>query len=156
MEKNSGFKIEKKESVKVLVKWFFLSNYYLLANKDEKYYGGMLIFWTKSFITLKRFQIVGSETFEDFRSAAIYNVAKNTWTLLEKTSVLREGTDLVVLGQRTFAIGGLSNTTDEFHLGTNSWTSINENLIIPRIQHNSISLPASIFSEISGGCQGIF
>ena len=116
----------------------------------------MEVFWTKSVIAFKTFQIVGSETFEDFRSAAIYNVAKNTWTLLEKTQALREGTDLVVLGQRTFAIGGLSNTIDEFNLENNSWMPVNENLTIPRIQHNSISLPASIFSEISGGCQGIF
>ena len=91
----------------------------------------------------------------DFRSAAIYNVAKNVWTLLDKTSVLREGTDVVVLGSQTFAIGGLSETVEEFHFENNTWSSVNQTLIIPRIQHNSISLPASIFSAISGGCQGI-
>jgi hypothetical protein len=101
------------------------------------------------------FQVVGSETFEDFRSAAIYNVAKNTWTALQKTSVLREGTDLVVLGHRIFAIGGLNDSVEEFHLENNTWTSVSQTLTIPRIQHNSVSLPASIFSEISGGCQGV-
>ena len=102
------------------------------------------------------FQIVGSNTFEDFSSAAIYDVADNTWTLLDKTSVLKKGTNLIVLGNHVFALGDLSNTIEEFHLENNTWTLVNQPMIIPRIQHNSISLPASIFSEIAGGCQGIF
>ena len=108
-------------------------------------------FWQQFFSLENSFQIVGSEALEDIKSAAIYNVAQNTWTLLDRTSVLREGTDLVVLGQRTFAIGGLSNTIEEFHFENNTWTSINETLKIPRIQHNSISLPASIFLKFLVG-----
>ena len=100
--------------------------------------------------------VVGSGTFEDFFSAAIYNVVKNVWTMLDKTIYLKAGTDLVRLGNRIFAIGGLSENIEEFHPDDNSWTLVNQNLIIPRAQHNSMSLPASIFSKISGGCQGIF
>ena len=99
--------------------------------------------------------VVGSENFEDFNSAAIYNVANNVWTKLDRTTYLREGTDLVRLGNRIFVLGGLSDNIEEFHQEDNSWTLVNQKLIIPRIQHNSMSLPAEMFLDISGGCQGV-
>ena len=99
--------------------------------------------------------VVGSENFEDFNSAAIYNVANNVWTKLDRTTYLREGTDLVRLGNRIFVLGGLSDNIEEFHQEDNSWTLVSQKLIIPRSQHNSMSLPAETFSDISGGCQGI-
>jgi N-acetylneuraminic acid mutarotase len=99
--------------------------------------------------------VVGSENFEDFNSAAIYNVANNVWTKLDRTTYLREGTDLVRLGNRIFVLGGLSDNIEEFHQEDNSWTLVSQKLIIPRIQHNSMSLPAETFPDISGGCQGV-
>jgi hypothetical protein len=59
------------------------------------------------------------------------------------------------LGNRIFVLGGLSDNIEEFHQEDNSWTLVNQKLIIPRIQHNSMSLPAEMFLDISGGCQGV-
>ena len=99
--------------------------------------------------------VVGSEEFGDYMSAAVYNVGKNYWTKLPPLTFLREGTSLVRLGNRVFAIGGLSDTVEEFHPATNTWSLMSKSLIIPRIHHSSISLPASKFATISGGCQGV-
>jgi hypothetical protein len=55
-------------------------------------------------------------------SAAIYNVGKNLWTKLPALAQLREGTSLVRLGTRVFAVAGLSPTVEEFHPATQNWT----------------------------------
>jgi hypothetical protein len=99
--------------------------------------------------------VVGSDDIVELNSTAIYNVANNVWTKLADTTYFRGGTDLVRLGNRIFALGGLSDNIEEFHQEDNSWTLVSQKLIIPRSQHNSMSLPAETFSDISGGCQGI-
>ncbi len=70
------------------------------------------------------FQVVGSDNYEDYYTAAIYNVASNTWTKLAKTTHLKQGSSLVSLSNRIFSIGGLTDHIEEFHPSNNSWVLI--------------------------------
>jgi len=71
-------------------------------------------------------QVVGSENLADYYSAAIYNVTANTWTKLDRTAHIKEGSSLVSLSNRIFSIGGLSDHIEEFHPSNNSWVSISQ------------------------------
>ena len=66
--------------------------------------------------------VVGSET-DPFRSsAALYHVNSNTWTKLDDTNHPRDGTSLVTLGSRVFAVEGWSTyTVEEFNYKDNTW-----------------------------------
>ena len=84
--------------------------------------------------------VVGSEELADYKTAAIYNVGKNYWTKLPTLSYPREGTSLVRLGDRIFAVAGLNDTVEEFHPNNNSWTLVSNKLLIPRDQYYKTSL----------------
>lgn len=100
--------------------------------------------------------IVGSE-FEDQSSAALFNVESGTWTTLGSTTHPRNGTSLVTLGKRVFAIDGhAGNIVEEFNYNTNSWSSVPISLMTWRNGHQAaLAVPAEKFMNLSGGCTGV-
>jgi len=115
--------------------------------------------WWSSSLTLPNGNIfiVGSYVNQYQYSAAFYNPADNSWTELEKTSNSHFGTILVQLGSRIFAIdGGYTDLVEEFILETNTWESVDVELLVKRDGwHSVLALPARLFSHLPGGCQGI-
>jgi len=115
--------------------------------------------WWSSSLTLSNgnILIVGSAQSGYYYSAALYNPKDNTWIELEKTDANRDGSRLVQLGNKVFAVEGISNKiTEEFLLETNTWEPYDVKLLVRRRgYHSMLSLPAKLFSHLQGGCQGI-
>ena len=66
--------------------------------------------------------VVGSENDPYRSSASLYNVNSNTWTKLNDTNHPRDGTSLLKLENRVFAVEGWSTyTVEEFHSDNNTW-----------------------------------
>ncbi len=100
--------------------------------------------------------VVGSENSLYQSSAALYNIGLKTWTKLPDTSVNRHGTSLVMLGSRVFAMDSDErNVIEEFHYNNNTWSSVEAKLIVPRMHHGTIALPAELFQHLPGGCVGV-
>jgi hypothetical protein len=101
--------------------------------------------------------IVGSDSAPSFHSAAFYNPADNSWLKLEEAFINHDGTRLVQLGSKIFAIDGYySDLIEEFLLETSTWREIDNELLIKRNgQHSVLALPARLFSHLPGGCQGV-
>jgi hypothetical protein len=118
----------------------------------------MDIFWSSS-LTLPdgNVLIVGSIVGNYQNSAAFYNPADNSWKELEKTLTSHQGTRLVQLGSRIFAIGGRENgLVEEFLLETNAWKPVDAELLVRRDGFLSLlALPEKLFSHLQGGCQGV-
>lgn len=54
--------------------------------------------------------------------AAVYNVEKDSWRILDNFSGQRDGTSLVVIGSRIFAIGSYDgDIVEEFNPRTFTW-----------------------------------
>ena len=88
--------------------------------------------------------------------ASLYNVKENTWTSLGNTTYKRTGTSLVTLGERVFVIGGTyGDVIEEFIVKDNTWIEVGSKLIINRYQHSTLSVPASLFAHLEGGCEGV-
>ncbi len=100
--------------------------------------------------------VVGSE-YSNQRPAALYNIRSNTWKKLSDTTTRRDGTSLVILGTRIFAIDGHGgNIVEEFNYNTSSWKPVGTNLITHRRGHQGvIPLPADMFQHLPGGCIGV-
>ena len=91
-----------------------------------------------------------------YKAMALYDVEANQWTRLEDGAFNRRGTQLVNLGGRIFLIGGEeAEAVEEFNFEANTWTSMEADLIEPRLNHGLVSVPAKLFSSRPGGCQGI-
>jgi hypothetical protein len=100
--------------------------------------------------------IVGSRQNGSHFSAAFYKPTDNFWTEQEKTATSHEGTRLVQLASRIFAIGGrYSGLVEEFLLETNAWKSVDAKLINKYSYQCLLALPAKLFSHLQGGCQGV-
>ena len=93
------------------------------------------------------------------KSAVLYNVKENKWISVQDTQFYRQGTTLVKLSNRVFAIGGIDSgteTIEEFVFADNTWVEINVKLIIPREAfHSSLAVPAYLFAHMDGDCEGI-
>jgi hypothetical protein len=118
----------------------------------------MEIHWSSS-LTLNNGNvfIVGSEQSGSHYSAAFYKPTDNSWVQLEDSVTSHQGTRLVQLGTRLFAIGGRANDlVEEYNLETNLWTPFDVELLVKRDGHHSVlALPANLFSHLPGGCQGV-
>jgi hypothetical protein len=100
--------------------------------------------------------VLGSNLAEFYSSSALYNVEENKWTSLENTNYNRLGTSLLRLGDRIFALGGDgTDVVEEFISADNIWVPVDAKLIIPRLYHSTISVPARLFAHMEGGCVGI-
>jgi len=101
--------------------------------------------------------VVGSENSPYLNSVALYNVAQNKWRSLGETTYgSRRGTSLVKLGERVFAIGGFTNVTEEFIVKDNTWLVLDTQLMDNYCRyHTSLSVPASLFAHLEGGCEGV-
>jgi len=100
--------------------------------------------------------VLGSGRAQFSFSSALYNVEENKWTSLGGTNYKRDGTSLVKLGNRVFAIGGLgTDVVEEFIPADNSWIPVDAKPIVPRAYHSTISVPAHLFAHMEGGCVGI-
>ena len=90
-------------------------------------------------------------------AAALYNVTANSWTKLDDTQWSHHGVSLVQLGQRVFALGSRDqNVVEEFHYNNNTWTTLDDGLIVHRTGHHDVlSLPADLFQHLPGGCVGV-
>ncbi len=70
------------------------------------------------------------------------------------------GNNLVALGTRIFSVNGWNWSSnvpvvEEYHSESNSWSAITTPLIYPRHKGNALTVPASWFSKIPGGCNGV-
>jgi len=100
--------------------------------------------------------VLGSNTAQFINSSALYNVEENKWTSLGDSNYNRDGTSLVKLGNRVFAIGGSgTDVVEEFIPADNSWIPVDAKPIVPRAYHSTISVPAHLFAHMEGGCVGI-
>jgi N-acetylneuraminic acid mutarotase len=101
--------------------------------------------------------VVGSEGTPYQSSAAVYNIQSNTWSTLPNTTYPRDGTALVTLGKRVFAIDGhFRNIIEEFNYNNTSWSPVQTKLIAYRDGHQGIlPLPAEMFQHLPGGCVGV-
>ena len=102
--------------------------------------------------------VVGPASSPNYKSAAIYNVEDNKWTMGQDSSFDRYRTALVVLGKRTFSVGGISDgikAIEEFDYASKSWKTVNTPLIVPRRAHSMIAIPAELFAHLPGGCEGV-
>ena len=105
--------------------------------------------------------VVGSYNSPYKASAALYNVKENTWTSLGNTTYERRGTSLLTLGERIFVIGGdgsvgrSDDVIEEFIVKDNTWVEVDSKLIISRSYHSTLSVPASLFAHLEGGCEGV-
>ncbi len=60
------------------------------------------------------------------------------------------------IGQRVFAIGGYENVVEEYNYKNDTWNEISATPIFARHPYSkAIAVPASLFSNVQGGCQGI-
>ncbi len=99
--------------------------------------------------------VVGSEDTLYQSSAAVYNIRANTWKKLPDTTVSRQGTSLVSLGTRVFAIcGEAKNVIEEFDYSNYTWSYIEAKLIVPRYHHGTIALPSEILQHVTS-CMGV-
>jgi hypothetical protein len=95
----------------------------------------------------------------------LFNIATKTMSLGGKTAYDQGSAGLVQLGQRFFAIGGLSNVTEEYNYINKTWSIVNTRLInnyfsTENYNYNgpaayAISVPADLFANLPNGCQGI-
>ena len=112
--------------------------------------------WWSSSLTMANGNvlIVGSAHSGSHYSAAFYNPHDNSWVKLNQTSKSHQGTRLVQLGRRIFAIDGYDNDlVEEFLLETNTWQTLDVELLVKRTGHFSLlALPADLFSHLQGGC----
>ena len=83
-------------------------------------------------------------------SIALYDIANNSWEQIEYQDA--NGPELVNLNGRIFLIGELGL---EYHYQNKSWTLIETNLTYPRELFSAASVPAVLFSNLPGGCEGI-
>ena len=71
----------------------------------------------------------------------------------------RRGTSLVRLGQRVVALGGGYNpattVNEEFILCANIWRTIGEKMLSHRRHFATVAVPAKMFHEVKGGCEGV-
>jgi hypothetical protein len=99
-----------------------------------------------------------------FEGQALYNPESNSWEVLVSSGNIKLGTTLVTLSGRVFDLGTRgdllgfpSQDTQEFDLITNTWLPVDYQLLgIGSLGFGSaISLPASLFKHLPGGCVGI-
>ena len=114
--------------------------------------------WTSCLLVDKdEILLVGSDRPNSSYSAAKYNPREDTWEELENSELNHSGTRLVKLGSRVFAIDGNEiDTVEEFHLDDNSWSIVETKLLNNYFGfHTVLSLPASLFAHLPGGCKGV-
>ena len=64
------------------------------------------------------------------------------------------GTRIMVFpGQNAFGL--LEPSIEEYHYANRSWTVLSKNLKLPRMSYAATSVPAVLFKNMPGGCQGI-
>jgi hypothetical protein len=65
--------------------------------------------------------------------------------------LFRRGSSLVTLGSRVFYIGGEeAEAVEEFDYVTNTWSSVEANLAVPRLNHGTVAVPAKLFAGRTG------
>jgi hypothetical protein len=101
--------------------------------------------------------IIGSEDPPYRFAVSIYNIGTNTFQKLPETQVWLAGAKLLRFGDRVFAVDGHEGAiVDEFILSTNTWSHVSLNLTVWHNGHpGAITLPASVFASIRGGCIGL-
>ena len=73
----------------------------------------------------------------------------------------RQGTSLVLVGERMFAVGGMgtgdidTNVVEEYNEETDTWTSISFNISEPKRHMAALPVSAQLFNHLPGGCTGI-
>jgi hypothetical protein len=95
------------------------------------------------------------------QTATIVDLETNQQTAIPTPTYYRAwGNNLVALGNRIFSVNGWDDTSniavaEEYHLGNNSWSQISAPLIYPRHRAGALSVHASWFSKLPGGCTGV-
>jgi hypothetical protein len=94
----------------------------------------------------------------DKRRADIYDIANNTWRRAGSSNNLHNGVQLISIGQRVFAIGGIpnGNVVEEYNYENDSWSKVEALLSGNGIIYSSVlSVPAALFNFLSYGCVGL-
>ena len=102
-------------------------------------------------------EIIVVASYDNLKSAFIYNVLEDKWRQVEDSLYDRSWSALVVLGSRVFAVGGFGDpqVVEEFIYSTESWKSVDARTLVERMEHSMISVPAELFAHLPGGCSGV-
>ncbi len=101
---------------------------------------------------------VGSK--DDYYATAVYDIATNCWKKLKDSKNNHFGATFVNLNGRIFLIGGghtrtVSYLVEEFHYNNNTWSTVDARPINTQVFSKGLALPADMFAQIPGGCEGI-
>ena len=99
----------------------------------------------------------GSESALSYKSVAKYIPEVDFWIKLEDSELNHDGSRLVKLGKRVFAIDGRTiHTVEEFIVADNSWSLVEKGLLNDYDgKHSVVALPASLFAHLPTGCVGV-
>ena len=98
--------------------------------------------------------VVGSAF--SLRQSLMYNPLTNTWRTLPNLNLDQGSPSLVQLGSRIFAVGGLNITAEEYNPTANTWTMVPFNQKYAHRGYSStLAVPADLFANRAGGCNGI-
>ena len=94
------------------------------------------------------------------QTAAIVDLETNQQTSIATPTNLRAlGSNLVALGSRIFSINGQAGTSnvatvEEYHPEVDTWSAVAAPLFYARNRAGALSVPASWFKKLPGGCRG--
>lgn len=120
---------------------------------DYVYSGCTSLPWSES---EGKYMVVGGPS--SYTQATIFDILNNDIELVPSTLFSRYGSNLITLGNRVFALGGISPATDvveEYFLSNNSWAISPVKLLMPRYHSSSTPVPATWFDYLPGGCRGV-
>ena len=94
---------------------------------------------------------------DDF-GGTIYDIKKNIYLPMARTTYGHRHTGILTLGSRLFVTSGWYGSAypyvEEYHQYNNTWT-VQKNIIYARWHVMSTAVPAHWFKNITGGCQGV-
>ena len=91
----------------------------------------------------------------------IYNILDNTWRSTGRTQIGRAMSQMVSSKTRVFVLAGWggnlghTNTVEEYHYDSGTWTLVPNLMVQPRRYFGAITVPALLFRDIPGGCVGV-
>jgi hypothetical protein len=116
-----------------------------------------LLWPTCTLLPTNRVLLLGSYI-SGFQGAVLYDIVNKSWEQLADVKYNRQGSTFVNLNKRYFLIGGgwpIIDVVEEYHYETNTWTEVEAGPINQQKYGSAIALPAGMFANLPGGCEGI-